>query len=171
MVGLTLLATAGAAASTGLPQMAIQSRAADKAEDKQKRANRVAKASSQVENARQRRKAIAQSRIVQAQNIANQGQNVQGSSGLAGVQSSLASQLGANFATQRAGVSNQQNIFDLNQQASDALRQGQETSGLVTALGNTMQSGMSMLSGMSGGLGAAKTAPGTALSNSSFGKA
>lgn len=109
--------------------------AGKKAARQQREANEISKASAQAENARKRRRAIAQARIAQAQNIASQGGQVQSSSATTGAQTGIASTLGANLSSQRRGLVSGQSVFDLNQAASDTLRQGQETQALFGAIG------------------------------------
>lgn len=136
--------TTAAAGATGIPQYFINKRAGDIAASKQEQANRVSKAGAAVEAARRRRQAIAQARIAQAQNIANQSSAVQNSSSLSGVQSSLATTLGANLGNQTRDIGNQQSIFNLQQDAADALRKGRELSSLFTAAGDTAKLGFQL---------------------------
>lgn len=75
------------------------------AERDQEKAQKASQSQAQVENARQRRRAIAQQRIAAARNEAQQASGaVEGSSMLTGVQGSLTSQLGSNISGQRRQV-------------------------------------------------------------------
>lgn len=166
--------TAGAAGATGVPQYFAQKKAGRRAERKQKRAaeaqreaNRVSRAGAQVVNARRRRQSIAQARIAQARNAAAQGDSVQSSSALAGVQAGITSQLGANIGGQQQQIGNQAAIQGFQQQSQDFLtaaqndiRRGQERSAMFSAAGNTFQMGL----GMAGGFGGGSTAGGGANS-------
>jgi len=124
------------AGATGVPQYFEQKKAAREAARAQEQANRVSAASAQVENARRRRRAIAQARMASAANAANLSQSVQESSALSGVQASLGTQLGANIGAQGQQISSQQNIMNLQQQGANALRRGQERAGMWQVAGN-----------------------------------
>lgn len=109
------------------------------AADKQEEANKVSSAQAQVENARNRRKAIAQARMAQARNIAMQSADVANSSSLTGAQSSISSTLGSNIGMQNARIGSQQRIQGLQQQAADRMAIG----GMWQAAGNIAgQAGM-----------------------------
>lgn len=127
----TAAVLAGAALATSAAGAYAQYEAGKSAEKKQEKARAVSQASAQVENARQRRRAIAQARIAQAQNVAQQGSEVQSSSGLAGVQSSLSTQLGANIGAQQQRFASQTQIGNLNQSAANRLRRGQNIAGFA----------------------------------------
>ena len=153
-MGIIEAATALFASATGVPQFFEQRKAARRAEREQKEANRIAQAQAQVENARRRRRAIAQARIAQAANAASVGSNIQSSSALAGVQSGLATQLGANIAAQQQQINTQQGIFDANQRAADAIRTGQERVGALNAFAQAGTSAINFLgSGTLGSVG------------------
>lgn len=156
MVGTILATTASALGATGIPQAFIARRAGRRAEREQQRAQRTSEASAQVISARRRRQAIAQARIAQARNIAAQDVGVQ-TSALSGVQSGIASTLGANIAEQRANIQNQQAIFGFQQSAADILRRGQERAGLFTAAGQTGQAVVGALMGGTGSFGGPTT--------------
>lgn len=138
MVTATTALVASAIVSTAATgySMYQQKEAGDKAEASQRAANRVSQASAQVQSARERRRAIAQARIAQAQNTANMGSQIQSSSAAAGVSSSLASQLGANLGAQTQGINSQLNIQGLNQSAASAMQTGRERSSLAQGVGN-----------------------------------
>lgn len=147
MAGTMLLATAGAAGATGIPQYFEGKKAARKSARAQEKANAVSRASAQVESARRRRRAIAQARVAQATNQANMGSAVQSSSTLQGVQSSIGSQLGANIGAQQQQIGSQMRIQGLQQQSADAMREGQERIGMWNAAGQTFQAVTGALSG------------------------
>lgn len=92
----------------------------------QNKANAVEAARTSVERARERRRAIAATRIAQAQNAAVAvGQGVTGSSQVEGAQSSISSGLASGVqAANRSFVSGHQ-VFGLRQRAADALATGQ----------------------------------------------
>jgi multidrug efflux pump subunit AcrA (membrane-fusion protein) len=140
------------AGATGVPQYFEQKKAAREAARAQEQANRVSQASAQVENARRRRRAIAQARMAAATNTAAMSGDVQSSSALSGVQSSLATQLGANIGAQQQQVNTQQNIMNLQQQGANAMRRGQERAGLWQAAGNIGQMIASFGTAGAGGL-------------------
>lgn len=144
MVSATTALVASAIVSTAATgySMYAQNEAQDKAQASQERANRVSAASAQVRSARERRRAIAQARIAQAQNAANMGSQVQSSSAEAGVSSSLASQLGANLGAQTQGINSQLNIQSLNQSAANALQTGRERSSLAQGIGSILSTGL-----------------------------
>lgn len=135
-MGLELVATGLFASATGIPQYFEQKKAARGAARAQEEANRVSRASAQVENARRRRQALAQARLANAQNIAAQGSQVQTSSQLSGVQAALGSQFGANIGAQQQQIGAQQNIQNLQQRQADILRSGQERVGLYNVGAN-----------------------------------
>lgn len=155
-MGLETIAAATGifAATTGIPQYFEQKKAGRRAAREQEKANDISRASAQVENARRRRQAIAQARMAQAQNMAMQGQQVEASSSLTGVQSSLSTQLGANIGAQQQSIGNQQAIINRQQNAADALRRGQERTALWDVgaqIGNTIMSfGMNAAGGPAG---------------------
>jgi len=138
-IGTIALGTALFGAATGVASYVEQRNAARKAAKEQEHANDIAYAQAQVENARQRRRAIAQARIAQAANLANQSQEVQASSALSGVQSSISAQLGANIGAQNQQIGTQLGSLNAQQNAADALRRGQERAGMYTLLGNLGQ--------------------------------
>lgn len=122
--------SAVAATVTGAASYFEQKKAGREAEREQEKARETSEASAQVENARRRRRAIAQQRIAAAQNRANMSEATQSSSALTGVNSALGTQTGANIGAQRAQVTSQRQIGRFNQNAADALRTGQERAGL-----------------------------------------
>lgn len=122
--------SAVAATITGAAGYFEQKKAGREAEREQKKARRTSEASAQVENARRRRRAIAQQRMAAAQNRANMSGAIQSSSALTGVNSALGTQTGANIGAQQAQVASQQQIGRFNQNAANALRTGQERAGL-----------------------------------------
>jgi hypothetical protein len=103
-------------------------------------------------------------RLAQAQNIANQSQQVQSSSALTGVQSSITSQLGANIGAQQQMVGNQFAIQGLQQGAASALRKGQERAGLWGLAG---QFGQMAFTAGAGGLGKSPTSVDTSAAGAS----
>ena len=139
-----------------------QKEAAKEAEQAQEKSNRMSAVEAQVENARNRRRAIAQARLAQAQNQAGQGSAVQSSSALSGVQSGLSSQLGANFGAQQQQIGTQFGIQGQQQRAATAIRRGNEQAGLWNLAGGI--AGMGSQMAMSG-LG--KSSPSTSYVNSS----
>jgi len=139
------------AGATGVPQYFEQKKAARRAERAQNKANATERAAAQVENARRRRRALAQARMAQAQNTANQGAAVQYSSALSGVQSSLSTQFGANVGAQNQMIGNQAAVQGYQQQAASALRKGQERAGMWDVAGNLAQMGMTAFGGGIGG--------------------
>lgn len=159
-MGIIELGTALFASASGVPQFLERRRAGKRAAAAQEEANQISRASSQVENARRRRQAIAQARIAQAQNITASGGNVQQSSVLSGIQSGISTQLGTNISSQRRGINTQQSIVNLRQQATNALRQGEERAGLFDAFAQAGQTGFSLLSGAGGFAGTAGGAGG-----------
>lgn len=166
MAALTTVALVGAgiAAAGTVGSYFEQKKAARRAERKQEKANNISRASAQVENARQRRRAIAQARLAQAQNIANQSQQVQSSSALTGVQSGITSQLGANIGAQQQMIGNQFAIQGLQQGAASALRKGQERAGLWSLAG---QFGQMAFTAGAGGLGKSPTSVDTSAAGAS----
>lgn len=121
-----------------------QRKAGRRAERQQEKAQQTSQASASVQAARQRRRAIAEARIVQAQNRAVQGADLTTST-LSGVQSGLTSTLGGNISEQRANINNQLAIGGFQQNAANILRRGQERSDLFQAVGNTgFQSAISL---------------------------
>ena len=125
MVAITTAVLAGVAAVSTAAGYFEQKKASRKSRRQQEKANRVASVSSQVENATARRRAIAQARMAQAQNLASAGGQVQNSSGLAGSNAALGSQLGANVGTQGQLLGSQEAVFGLRQDAQNTLADGQ----------------------------------------------
>src|SRR5690554_4852026 len=154
-MGLEIIAagTGLFAAATGVPQYFEQKQAANRAAREQRKANETSQASAQIENARQRRRALAQARVIQAQNQAAQSSAVAESSTLSGVQSGISTQLGANIGAQQQRIGAQRTIQGYQQSAADAMRQGQERVGMWNAAGNIANMAMSfgMGAGSSGG--------------------
>lgn len=159
MAGTAILATAGLAGATGVPQYFEQKKAGRRAARAQEEANQVSQASAQVANARRRRQAIAQARIAQAQNQAQQSSAVQSSSALSGIQSSISTQLGANIGAQQQQIGSQQRIQNLGQMSADALRRGQERSSMWTAAGNTFNTVTGALAGGGSFMGGGQNMP------------
>lgn len=133
-MGLMAVATALSAGSQ-IAGHFEEKKATRKAERKQDEANRISSVSAQVRNSTQRRKAIAQARIAQAQNMANAGSAVESSSALQGVQSGIAGQLGSNIGAQNQLLGSQQNAFNFQQGAQDTLSRGRQRSGDFAAIG------------------------------------
>lgn len=140
MATAAIVASAVIGVGTATASHFEQKKAARKSERAQTKANDIESASSQVSNARARRRAIAQARIAQAQNQANAGGQVQGSSMQAGVQSSISSQLGANIGAQSQSIGNQMGVLGARQQASNALASGQRKANMWNTVGSIGQS-------------------------------
>lgn len=150
MAAVTSAVLAGAALAAQTASHFEQKKAARKAERQQDHANRVEKVSAQVRNSTQRRKAVAQARMAQAQNQAGAGGQVQNSSGLAGSNAAIASQAGANIGTQGQNLLSKQASFDLRQSAQDTLQKGQQRAADFGAAAGLFQFGSSALSGVGG---------------------
>lgn len=152
-MGLEIIAASTGlfAAATGVPQYLEQKQAGNRAAREQRKANETSQAAAQIESARQRRRAVAQARIAQAQNQAAQSGVVTSSSQLSGVQSSLSTQLGANIGAQRQQIGAQRTIQGYQQSAANALRKGQERTDLWNVGANIAQmvgsAGMSFAGG------------------------
>lgn len=112
-----------------------QKKTARKVRRRQEESNRISSSAAQVENARNRRRAIAQARIAQAQSLASTGGAVQSSSAIQGNAAGLASQLGSNIGFQGAQVRTQQSIIEQQQAAANAQRSGALKAGLYQGLG------------------------------------
>lgn len=160
MAGTALLSTFAASSAVGIPQFLEARRASKRIESQQRHANEIASASAAVENARRRRRAIAQARIAQAQNVVNQSQAVQSSSALSGVQSSLTTTLGSNIAAQNQQINTQQGIINARQRAADIARSSQENIDLFNAVGSTTVAAGKFLAG-GGSFGGTATTGGT----------
>jgi len=135
MVAITSAVLAGVAAATTVAGHFEKKKAARKSQRQQEKANRTASVASQVENATARRRAIAQARMAQAQNLASAGGQVQNSSGLAGSNAALGAQLGANVGLQGQQLASQEATFGLRQDAQNTLAKGQLRAGGFRALG------------------------------------
>lgn len=111
----------------------------------QEKANAVEAAKTSVERARERRRAIAATRIAQAQNEAVAvGQGVTGSSQVQGAQSSISSGLASGMqAANRSFVSGQQ-AFNLRQSAADTRASGQRRAQNFQALSGMFGQAASM---------------------------
>ena len=104
----------------GLASAYDQSKAARRAERKQKEANRIQKAAAAAQKGIERRKAISGARQIQASNIAGAvGQGISiGSSPLQGAQAAIGSGLGSSFSQQGRESTSSQQTFDLRQSAA-----------------------------------------------------
>jgi hypothetical protein len=110
-----------------------QRRAGKKSERKQREANAVSKAQASVAASQNRRRIIAQRRIAEARNISagvSEGLTPT-SSPIAGANASLASSAGTNTANLNRSFASGQQTFNLQQQAQNALRKGQERADLA----------------------------------------
>jgi len=112
-----------------------QKKTAREVQRRQEESNRISSSAAQVENARNRRRAIAQARIAQAQSLASTGGAVQSSSAIQGNASGLASQLGSNIGFQGAQVRTQQGIMNQQQAAANAQMQGNLKAGMWQGIG------------------------------------
>jgi len=119
-----------------------QERAAERAENRQERANATQQARASVDRARSRRRAIAQSRIIQARNEAMQSEDVQQSSALSGISSAMTSGLGGNIAAQRGRAGTAQRTLDLRQSASNILNEGRRDASLTQGLTGVFTQGI-----------------------------
>lgn len=129
-VSTIALVGAGITAAGTVGSYFEQKKASRRAQREQEKANRTSQATAQVQNARARRRAIAQARIAQARNEASQSQAIGSSSALSGVQSGLSAQTGANIGAQQAQVRSQFAIQGFQQNAANAMRRGQERAGM-----------------------------------------
>jgi len=111
----------------------------------QEKANAIEAAKTSVERARERRRAIAATRIAQAQNEAVAvGQGVTGSSQVEGAQSSISSGLASGMqSANRSFVSGQQS-FNLRQSAADTMAKGQRRAQNFQALSGMFGQAASM---------------------------
>lgn len=125
-----------------------QKKTARKVEREQKEANDISSASAQVENARRRRRAIAQARMAQAQNLANAGGSMQNSSAITGTNAGLATQLGANMGTQGANISTQTALQGQQQKIADIQTDGALRAGIWQGLGNIAMTAGTAASGV-----------------------
>lgn len=126
----------GLAAAATTASYFEQKKTAKKVRRRQEEANRISSSAAQVENARNRRRAIAQARMAQAQSLASTGGAVQSSSALQGNAAGLGAQLGANIGFQGAQVRTQQGIIAQQQAAANAQAQGNLNAGLYQGLGS-----------------------------------
>jgi len=125
MAAITTAVLMGVAAAASTASYFDAKKSARKSRRVQEKANRTASVSSQVQNATSRRRAIAQARMAQAQNISSAGGQVQNSSGLAGSNAALGSQLGANVGTQGQQLASQEATFGLRQDAQNIMADSQ----------------------------------------------
>jgi Flp pilus assembly protein TadB len=139
---VALAISAGLTAATTTASYFSQKAAGEDAQEAQEKANRTSQAEAQVNNARERRKAMAQARMAQARNSANQSAQVQSSSSLIGAQSSVASSLGSNIQAQKSRIGNQAAIQGYRQDAANAIRQGKERTGALNAINSIGQFGV-----------------------------
>jgi len=147
MAAITAAILAGASLAATTAGHFEKKKAARQSKREQEHANRVTSVSAQVQNATQRRKAIAQARIAQAQNQANAGGAVQSSSALAGSNSALAAQLGSNVGTQGQLLGSQQSAFDWRQRSQDTLAEGQQRAGDWNAVSGLLSFGSTAVAG------------------------
>lgn len=150
MAAITTAALVGISTAAQIAGHFEEKKAARKAKRKQDEANRIETVSAQVRNSTQRRRAIAQARIAQAQNQANAGGEVQNSSALQGVNSGIAGQLGANIGAQNQTLGSQQNAFNFRQSAQDTLSRGRQRAGDWNAVGQVADFGAQNFSMPSG---------------------
>ena len=118
-----------------------QKKAAERAERRQRQANRIQRARAAVQQSVERRKAIAGARQLQARNIAGViGQGVTaGSSPLQGAQAAIGSGLGSSFAQQTRATTSDQQSFDLRQRAAFAQANAQANANLTQAGSSAFQ--------------------------------
>lgn len=141
MATAAIVASAVIGAGTATASYFEQKKAGREAERQQEKANRTESAQAQVESARNRRRAIAQARMAQAANQANMPGAVQSSSALAGVQSGISTQLGANIGAQSQSLGSQQAVFNLRQGAANTLAAGQRRANMWSTVGELGQQG------------------------------
>lgn len=142
MAGTILASTGLVSAPIAAPVVAArqQEKANRRSRRLQQRANRIQSASSSVERARQRRRAVANARVAQAQNLAAAAsQGTLGSSPLQGAQASISSGLAENLAGINRQFTTAQTTFDLRQQAADAEARGRERADRTRAIGQGAQ--------------------------------
>lgn len=112
----------------------------------QQEANRIQQASASVEQARRRRAAVAQARILRAENIASAiatgGQGGLSSSGFQGAQAGIASTTAAGINSLNRTFASQQATFDLRQQAEFVNAAGQRKAGQTQAIGSSINTGL-----------------------------
>lgn len=139
MATAAIVASAVIGVGTSAASYFEQKKAGREAERQQEKANRTESVQAQVENARNRRRAIAQARMAQASNQANMPGAVQSSSALSGVQSGISTQLGANIGAQSQSLGSQQAAFNLRQGAANTLAAGQRRANMWSTVGQVGQ--------------------------------
>jgi hypothetical protein len=150
MAAITTAILVGVAATASVASHFEQKKAARKSKRQQEKANRMSSVQAQVENATQRRRAIAQARIAQARNISGMGQATQSSSAVSGANAALSNQLGSNIGTANQAAASQQSIFDRRQAAQNAITKGNLRAGMFNAIGGVASFGASATAGSGG---------------------
>lgn len=145
-----------AAALVGLATVGIglqvhareEARSAERASRrKQETANQVQQAQNSVNRARERRRAIAQARIAQAQNAAIAAQQgTTGSSPLEGAQSSISTNLATSIAAANRSFVSGSQTFQLRQDAANIMAAGQRRAQDFQALSGLAMQGASLYS-------------------------
>lgn len=133
------IAAAGTAAQIDAAKS--QKRAARRAENRQKEANRIEKAKSAVQRAVERRKSVQQLRQAQAFNIAGGVASgfSEGSSAIQGVNSALGSNFASGVASQNRSFVSGQQSFDLRNEAQFDLARTNANAALKSAYGSAAQ--------------------------------
>lgn len=121
-----------------------QKLAASNARQAEQKANDISRSSAQVELAHRRRMAIAQARILQAQNIASAASEGTTGSALTGSNVSIDTNLGANIADLNSQFASGQAAFDLRQGAANSLNQGQQNAARALLPTQLLQSGLQL---------------------------
>lgn len=136
--------------SVGLAVHANEQQKSAQRENKrqQEKANNIEQAKASVDRARARRKAIAQARVMAAQNeaLASQQGIGAGSSTIQGAQGALTSNLAANIADANRAATSAQQSLSFRQAGENALATGNRRAGNMQALSGLMMQGASIYS-------------------------